>query len=143
MELPLAACCLLLAACCLLLAAAKPGRSSLDTKKGYKTKTCSTSSVTLTLTPLPPSPLARRPHDLRPDPPATRGRNTPPPRPPAGIPQAPMPGSTPPQLPPPPPLQSFERYLGGVALGPVVVNPVCRRRLCDLQAFVRALVGPH
>ena len=39
----LAAC--LLAAC--LLAAAKPGRSTLDTKKGYKTKTCSTSSVTL------------------------------------------------------------------------------------------------
>ena len=41
------------AACCLLLlaaAAAKPGRSTLDTKKGYKTKTGSTSSVTLTLT---------------------------------------------------------------------------------------------
>ena len=34
---------------CLLLAAAKPGRSTLDTKKGYKTKTGSTSSVTLTL----------------------------------------------------------------------------------------------
>ena len=44
----LLACCLL-AACCLLLAAAKPGRSTLDTKKGYKTKTGSTSSVTLTL----------------------------------------------------------------------------------------------
>ena len=44
----LAACCLLLA--CLLAAAAKPGRSTLDTKKGYKTKTGSTSSVTLTLT---------------------------------------------------------------------------------------------
>ena len=41
-----AACCLMLA-CCLL--AAKPGRSTLDTKKGYKTKTGSTSSVTLTL----------------------------------------------------------------------------------------------
>ena len=43
----LAACC-----CCLLLAAAaaKPGRSTLDPKKGYKTKTGSTSSVTLTLT---------------------------------------------------------------------------------------------
>ena len=40
-----AACCLLLA-CCLL---AKPGRSTLDPKKGYKTKTGSTSSVTLTL----------------------------------------------------------------------------------------------
>ena len=49
-----AAACLL--ACCLLLAsaAAKPGRSTLDTKKGYKTKTGSTSSVTLTLTPPPP-----------------------------------------------------------------------------------------
>jgi hypothetical protein len=34
----------------LLLLAAKPGRSTLDTKKGYKTKTGSTSSVTLTLT---------------------------------------------------------------------------------------------
>ena len=44
--------CLLLACCLLLLAAAaaKPGRSTLDTKKGYKTKTGSTSSVTLTLT---------------------------------------------------------------------------------------------
>ena len=45
---------LLLAACCCLLllaaAAAKPGRSTLDTKKGYKTKTGSTSSVTLALT---------------------------------------------------------------------------------------------
>ena len=38
------------AAACLLLAAAKPGRSTLDAKKGYKTKTGSTSSVTLTLT---------------------------------------------------------------------------------------------
>ena len=40
-------------AACLLLAcllAAKPGRSTLDPKKGYKTKTGSTSSVTLTLT---------------------------------------------------------------------------------------------
>ena len=36
------------AACCLLLLA-KPGRSTLDTKRGYKTKTGSTSSVTLTL----------------------------------------------------------------------------------------------
>ena len=41
------AACLLLA--CLLAAAAKPSRSTLDTKKGYKTKTGSTSSVTLTL----------------------------------------------------------------------------------------------
>ena len=39
--------CLLLAC---LLAAAKLGRSTLDTKKGYKTKTGSTSSVTLTRT---------------------------------------------------------------------------------------------
>ena len=35
------------AAPCCLLAAAKPGRSTLDTKKGYNTKTGSTSSVTL------------------------------------------------------------------------------------------------
>ena len=40
----------LLLAACLLAAAAKPGRSTLDTKKGYKTKTRFTSSVTLTLT---------------------------------------------------------------------------------------------
>ena len=41
-----------LLACCLLacLLAAKPGRSTLDTKKGHKTKTGSTSSVTLHLT---------------------------------------------------------------------------------------------
>ena len=51
-----AAACLLLAclllACCLLAAAAaaKPGWSTLETKKGYKTKTGSISSVTLTLT---------------------------------------------------------------------------------------------
>ena len=37
------------AAACLLAAAAKPGRSTLDTKSGYKTKTGSTSSVTLAL----------------------------------------------------------------------------------------------
>ena len=42
-----AACCLL--AACLLAATAKPGRCTLDTKKGYKTKTGSTSSVTLAL----------------------------------------------------------------------------------------------
>ena len=35
------------ACCLLLLLAAKPGRSTPDTKKGYKTKTGSTSSVTL------------------------------------------------------------------------------------------------
>ena len=46
-----AAACLLVAAAWLLAAAAaKPGRSTPDTKKGYKTKTGSTSSVTLTLT---------------------------------------------------------------------------------------------
>ena len=44
-----ACCCLLATCCCLLAAAAKPSRSTLDTKKGYKTKTGSTSSVTLTL----------------------------------------------------------------------------------------------
>ena len=37
------------AAACLLAATAKPGRSTLDTKKGYKTKTSSTTSATLTL----------------------------------------------------------------------------------------------
>ena len=41
------AACLL--ACLLAAAAARPGRSTLDTKKGYKTKSGSTSSVTLTL----------------------------------------------------------------------------------------------
>ena len=45
-------------AACLLAAAAaaavKPGTSTLDTKKGYKTKTGSTSSVTLTLGPTLP-----------------------------------------------------------------------------------------
>ena len=44
------AACLLPAACLLAcLLAAKPGRSTLDTKKSYKTKTGSTSSVTLAL----------------------------------------------------------------------------------------------
>ena len=43
----------LLACCCLAVAAAKPSRSTLDTKKGYKTKTGSTSSVTQTLNPNP------------------------------------------------------------------------------------------
>ena len=42
---PFRACCCLLAAAA--AAAAKRGRSTLDTKKGYKTKTGSTSSVTL------------------------------------------------------------------------------------------------
>ena len=44
---PFRACCLLLA--CLLAAAARPGRSTLDPKEGCKTKTSSTSSVTLAL----------------------------------------------------------------------------------------------
>ena len=102
------AACLLLAAC---LLAAKPGWSTLDTKKGYKTKTGSTSSVTLTLTP-PPHPIRRPPEprlDPPPRPPAgpppTPGL-TPPPRPPAG-PPPPTPGQTPPPPPPPPP--SFDR----------------------------------
>ena len=38
----------------LLLLLAKPGRSTLGTKEGEKTKTGSTSSVTLALTPPPP-----------------------------------------------------------------------------------------
>ena len=38
-----------LLACLLACLLTKPGRSTLDTKKGYKTKTGSTSSVTLTL----------------------------------------------------------------------------------------------
>ena len=42
--------CSLLACLLACLLAAKPGRSTLDTKKGYKTKTGSTSSVTRTLT---------------------------------------------------------------------------------------------
>ena len=92
------AACLLAASCCLLATtAAKPGRSTLDSKKGYKTKTGSTSSVTLTLTPPPPTPLARRPLDPRPDPP----------RPPAGPP--PTPGLTPPPNPGCPPPSSFHR----------------------------------
>ena len=44
---PFRTCCLLAAAAA--AAAAKPSRSTLDTKKGYKTKTGSTSSVTLAL----------------------------------------------------------------------------------------------
>ena len=107
-----AACC-----CCSLLAAAaaKPGRSTLDTKKGYKTKTGSTSSVTLTLglsltltltltiPPPPPhprldapmTPCQTPPPDPRQEPPTPDPREEPPPpRPPAGPPH---------QLPPPPP----------------------------------------
>ena len=105
------AACLL--ACCLLacLLAAKPGRSTLDTKKGYETKTGSTSSVTraLTLTP-PPSPLAGCPHDPRLDPPPPTPCQTarPPPRTPGQTPPHPREEPpSPPTAPPPPP--GFER----------------------------------
>ena len=90
--------CSLLAACLL----AKPVRSTLDTKKGYKSKTGSTSSVTLTLTltlTLPPRPYpwldapltpGQTPPDPRQEhPPPTPGRTPPPPRPPAGPPPPP------------------------------------------------------
>ena len=101
------------ACCCLLLAAAaaKPGRSTLDPKKGYKTKTGSTSSVTLTLTPPPPHPWL--------DAPLTPGQT---PRPPAGTPPPPRPpaGPPPPNCPPP---QVLTDSWGWVALGPVVVAP--------------------
>ena len=60
---------------CLLLAA-KPGRSTLDTKKGYKTKTGSTSSVTLILT-TPPNP-SPTPANLPPKPPYPPQTHTPP-----------------------------------------------------------------
>ena len=78
----------LLAACCLVAAVAKPRRTTLDTKKGYKTKTGSTSSVTLTLTLTPPPP-----HPWL-DPALTPGQTPPDPR------LAP----TPPTAPPPPKL---------------------------------------
>ena len=110
------AACLL--ACC-LLAAAKPGRSTLDTKKGYKTKTGSTSSVTLTLglthtKPALHSPLARRPPDPQPDPP----------RPPAGTP--PRPPACPPNSPPPQVLKDswgVGRIRTGCSRPPVVIGP--------------------
>ena len=101
-----AACCLLLLLAAAAAAAAKPGRSTLDTKKGYKTKTGSTSSVTLTLTltltqtppPLTPSDAPLTPGQT---PPPTPG--SPPPDPPRPDPP-PTPGQTPPPtLPPPPP----------------------------------------
>ena len=106
----------LLAAC---LLAAKPGRSTLDTKKGYKTKTGSTSSVTLALAlalaltpdggqrevtgacaPLPPPQIAP------PGPPPQPTLPTPPPLP---LPEPPLPC--------PPPLGGgdlLERGGGGV-----------------------------
>ena len=94
------------AACCLLLLlAAKPGRSTLDTKKGYKTKTGSTSSVTLTLTltltPPPPHPWLDTPMTPGQTPPPAPGRNTPPPSDPRRNPP-PTPGWTPPPTAPPP-----------------------------------------
>ena len=76
------------AAC--LLAAAKPGRSTLDTKKGYKIKTGSTSSVTLTLIP-PPHPWL--------DAPLTPGQTPPIP---GRKPPSPDPRLDPPPTPPPP-----------------------------------------
>ena len=106
-------------AACLLLAATKAGRSTLDTKEGYKTKTGSTSSVTLTLTRATPSPNLNRnpqpppqlwmdapltpgqtPRNPRPDPPPNP-QQEPTPRPPAGTPP-PDPRLDPPQPPPPP-----------------------------------------
>ena len=111
---------MLLAAC---LLAAKPSRSTLDPKKGYKTKTGSTSSVTLTITqiPTPPSPLAGHPPDPRPDTPPTPGL-TPPPDPRLD-PPPPDPRLDPPPTAPPPPLQVLTDSWGGVASGPVVVAP--------------------
>ena len=100
------------ACCCLLLAAAavaKPGRSTLDTKKGYKTKTGSTSSVTLALTLAlggkgslcPPPP--KHPKSPHLDPPPTTPNCptwTPPPTDPPGAPP-PQPLLYPPPLRPP------------------------------------------
>ena len=134
---------LLLAACCCLLllaaAAAKPGRSTLDTKKGYKTKTGSTSSVTLTLTitQLPPPP----PHPWL-DTPLTPGQ-TPPPTP--GLTPPPDPRLDPPQLPPPPPppLQVLTDSWGGVASGPVVVAPPGTDRSDSPLALCGGMGGPE
>ena len=53
----------------------------MDTKKGYKTKTGSTSSVTLTLTPPPFTPGWTPPPTPGQTPPPTPGRNPPPPPP--------------------------------------------------------------
>ena len=112
------AACLLLAACLL----AKPGRSTLDTKKGYKTKTGSTSSVTrtltltltLTLTSPPPHPWLEAPlTPAKPPPPDPRQEHPPNPR-----------LDPPPNGPPPP---RFLKIVGAwVASGPVVVAPPVR-----------------
>ena len=91
-----AACCLLLAAAA--AAAAKPGRSTLDTKKGYKTKTGSTSSVTLTLT-LPLTLALALTHE------GGQGEVTGAYAPPPPLPQIAPPGPPPqPTLPTPPPI---------------------------------------
>ena len=115
----LAAC---LLACCLIacLLAAKPGRSTLDTKKGYETKTGSTSSVTraLTLTP-PPSPLAGCPHDPRLDPPPDPLPDPPPPPgPPARPPPTPREEPpSPPAAPPPPQVLKDSWGVGRIRTG--------------------------
>ena len=86
------------AAACLLAAAAKPCRSTVDTKKGYKTKIGSTSSVTstltLTLTPPPPHPWLDAPPTPGRYPPSPDPRQDPPPHPRL---------DPPPIAPPPPP----------------------------------------
>ena len=95
----------MLLAACLLLACllAKPGRSTLDTKKGYKTKTGSTSSVTLTLA-LTLALAGKSPH-LDPPPPTL-------PEPPPIAPPRPPPSNAPP--PPPPQGASGQQLVGGV-----------------------------
>ena len=119
------AACLLACLLAAAAAAAKPGRSTLDTKKGYKTKTGSTSSVTLALTvalaltpeggqgevtgacappPLPPppqiAPPGTPPQPTLPTPPPPQPTlPTPPPRPPLN---PPLQCPSPPPPPPPP-----------------------------------------
>ena len=134
------AACLLAAAACLLAAAAaaaaKPSRSTLDTKKGYKTKTGSTSSVTLALTLAPaltpeggqgevtgacaPPPTTPNRPTWTPPPP-TDPPDRPPPHRPSLNPPPPMPP------PPPPPLGAFGPLLlgGGVASKSEGTAPPC------------------
>ena len=109
------------AACCLLLATAKPGRSTLDTIKGYKTKTGSTSSVTLILTVAlrcprsHPRGRARGGTGSLPPPPTTQIA---PPRPPPPPTDPPPPSPLPEHPPPMPPLQGLRPSStgdGGVA----------------------------
>ena len=132
----------LLAACCLLacLLAAKPGRSTLDTKKGYKTKAGSTSSVTLTLTltPPPPHPLAGHPHDPRPDPPPTPGRNPPPPDPREEHP--PPPAGRPPNCPLPPPLRVLKDSWGPGRIRTGCGHPPVLGRLQFLRCCINSVV---